>query len=108
MVETLTSEEFLRSPGVQEWRAATTIASASFVTNSFARGVQFINIIGALADAADHHPHVDLRYSNVVIRLTTHEVNALSERDVVLARQISAAARELGISADVPHEQNLG
>jgi 4a-hydroxytetrahydrobiopterin dehydratase len=100
MVEALSSEQFHQSPGVEEWHVTATIASASFITDSFARGVKFVNIVGALADAANHHPDVDLRYPFVVIRLTTHEIHALSERDATLAREISAAARELGITAD--------
>jgi 4a-hydroxytetrahydrobiopterin dehydratase len=100
MVEALTSETFEGSHGVGEWRPTATVATAKFLTGSFARGVEFIDAIGRLADEANHHPDVDLRYSFVVIRLTTHEIHALSERDVTLARQISAAARALNISAD--------
>ena len=100
MVEALTSEQFHESPGVEEWHVSAIIASASFKVQSFARGVRFVSIVRTLADAANHHPDVDLRYSFVVIRLTTHEIHALSERDATLARHISAAARELGIAAD--------
>jgi 4a-hydroxytetrahydrobiopterin dehydratase len=103
VVEALTSEQFHESPGVEEWHVTSKVASASFSTGSFARGVRFVNVVGALADTANHHPDVDLRYSFVVIRLTTHEIHALSERDATLARHISAAARELGIAADPAH-----
>lgn len=100
MVEALSSEQFHKFPGLEEWRVTANVASASFSTGSFARGVKFINVVGALADAANHHPDVDLRYSSVEIRLTTHEIHALSERDATLARHISEAARELGIAAN--------
>jgi 4a-hydroxytetrahydrobiopterin dehydratase len=100
VVEALTSEQFHEFPGVEEWRVTAKVASASFLTGSFARGVRFVNVVGALADTANHHPDVDLRYSFVVIRLTTHEIHALSERDATLARNISAAAQELGITID--------
>jgi len=42
----------------------------------------------------------------VTIRLTTHNVHALSERDVTLARQISEAARELHIVANDTTKQS--
>jgi len=74
--------------------------SAHFRTGSFAAGVGLVDVIGELADAANHHPDVDLRYSRVIVRLVTHEVDGLSERDVELARQISAAARSLGLVVD--------
>src|SRR5207245_2117290 len=59
-----------------------------------------VDAIGRLADAAHHHPAVDLRDEGVTVRLWTHDVDGLSERDVKLARQISAAARELDVPAD--------
>lgn len=75
-------------------------AIATFLTGSFARGVELIDAIRPLADSANHHPDIDLRYSSVTVRLTTHDVHSLSERDVVLARRISEAARDLGIVSD--------
>jgi 4a-hydroxytetrahydrobiopterin dehydratase len=100
MAVALTSEQFYDSPGVEEWRVTAKVASATFLTGSFARGVELVDDIGSLADAANHHPDVDLRYSSVTIRLTTHDVDALSDLDVALARQISVAAHGLGILAD--------
>lgn len=99
MAKALTPEQFYDSPGVGDWRVSGNAASATFMTGSFSRGVEFVDVIRSLADAANHHPDVDLRYSFVTIRLTTHDVQALSELDVDLARRISAAARELGIVA---------
>jgi 4a-hydroxytetrahydrobiopterin dehydratase len=75
-------------------------ANAYFRTGSFATGVALVDAIGTLADTANHHPDVDLRYAAVTVRLLTHEVNGLSDRDIALARQISAAARELGVPAE--------
>jgi pterin-4a-carbinolamine dehydratase len=54
--------------------------------------------VGALADAADHHPDVDLRYPSVTVRLTTHDAGGLTAKDVALARRIDAAARHQGIA----------
>lgn len=73
---------------------------ARFRTGSFSKGVEFVRVIGELAEVANHHPDVDLRYSSVTVRMMTHDVNGLSQRDVELARQISVAARVLGASAD--------
>jgi 4a-hydroxytetrahydrobiopterin dehydratase len=75
-------------------------ACAHFRTGSFAGGVALVDAIAGLADAANHHPDVDLRYEGVTVRLRTHDIDGLSERDVELALQISAAARELDVPAD--------
>jgi 4a-hydroxytetrahydrobiopterin dehydratase len=100
MTERITAEQFHQVDGVGDWRVAGDVASARFRTGSFATGVRLIEAIGELADAANHHPDVDLRYPTVTVRLTTHDVGGLSERDVDLARQISVIARELEVPAD--------
>jgi 4a-hydroxytetrahydrobiopterin dehydratase len=100
MVERITPGEFHAADGVEDWRVLIDEAWAHFRTGSFATGVALVDAIGTLADAADHHPDVDLRYAGVTVRMWTHVSNGLSRRDVDLARQISAAARELGVVAD--------
>jgi 4a-hydroxytetrahydrobiopterin dehydratase len=84
-----------------DWRVIRDAASTHFRTASFAAGVALVDAIGRLADAANHHPDVDLRYHGVTVRLKTHSEGGLTERDVELARQISDAARELGVPVDL-------
>ena len=101
MVEQITAEQFTAADGVEDWRVLESgQVGTVFSTGSFGKGVDLVVRIGALADAANHHPDVDLRYPSVTVRLSTHEVDGLSERDIALAREISAAAGELGIEAD--------
>jgi 4a-hydroxytetrahydrobiopterin dehydratase len=50
---------------------------------------------------------VDLRYTGVTVRLVSHDIDGLSTRDVNLARQISAAARELDAPADPSAVQHV-
>jgi 4a-hydroxytetrahydrobiopterin dehydratase len=98
MVEKITAEEFTSADGVEQWQVLESGQVGSvFRTGSFDKGVDLVVRIGALADAANHHPDVDLRYPSVTVRLSTHEVGGLTERDVALAREISAAAGELGV-----------
>ncbi|MEV6967264.1 VOC family protein [Hamadaea sp. NPDC051192] len=100
MTDRITARQFHDAEGVGDWRVLFDGACAYFGTGSFATGVALVAEIGRLADEANHHPDVDLRYPGVTVRLWTHDVDGLSHRDVALARQISAAARDLGISAD--------
>jgi pterin-4a-carbinolamine dehydratase len=100
MTQRLTAEEFQARAGVAEWRVGDTGATATFATGSFARGVEFVNEIGRLAEAANHHPDVDLTYPSVTVRLITHdEGDAVTDKDATLAAQISAAAAGLGVAA---------
>jgi 4a-hydroxytetrahydrobiopterin dehydratase len=107
MAERISPREFHQAGGVDDWRVIFGGAAAHFKTGSFRVGVALVSAIGELADAANHHPDVDLRYPGVTVRLVTHEVGGLSQRDVELARQISAAARELGVAADPSEVQTV-
>lgn len=107
MTERMTPRQFQESVGVEDWRVLAHGACAYFRTGSFAAGVELVDAIGELADAANHHPDIDLRYRGVTVRLITHDLGGLSERDVNLARQITAAARELDIPADPAAMQDI-
>lgn len=104
MTTPITPQQFhdaLDDAAAADWRVVFAGATAHYRTGDFATGVRLVEAIGALADAADHHPDVDLRYGGVTVSMFTHEVDGLSERDAALAREISAAARHLGVTADV-------
>jgi 4a-hydroxytetrahydrobiopterin dehydratase len=83
------------------WRVVRDDAATHFATGSFAKGIALVDAIAELAEAANHHPDVDLRYLGVTVRLRTHSEGGLTERDVALARQISDAAGELGVPVDL-------
>ncbi|WP_105565033.1 4a-hydroxytetrahydrobiopterin dehydratase [Microbacterium halophytorum] len=99
MAERISAEQFAALPEVADWHAADDHARARFRTGSFAAGVELVAAIGALADAANHHPDVLLTYPEVTVTLTTHDAGGLTVRDADLARQISRAARERSIPA---------
>lgn len=101
MTDRITADEFRAAAGVGDWGVEADAAHAVFLTGSFAAGVALIERIGVLADAANHHPDVDLRYPSVTVRLTTHDAGGLTGKDVALARGISQVAKELGVSAQV-------
>lgn len=61
---------------------------------NFAGALAYVNRVGALAEAANHHPDVDIRWSKVVLRLSTHSAGGLTERDLALAAQIDALEGE--------------
>lgn len=107
MSELITPQEFHQVDGVEDWGVLGDRASAYFRTGSFATGVALVDAVGRLADAAEHHPDVDLRDRGVTVRLITHGVGGLSEDDVELARQISEAARDLGVAADPTAVQSV-
>lgn len=107
MPERITPRQFQESEGVEDWREVGIGACACFRTGSFAKGVALVDEMGRLADAMNHHPDVDLQYTTVTVRLLTHDILGLSDLDVQLARQISAAARALDVDADPAAVQSV-
>jgi len=100
MLERIAGKQFQESDEVADWRVLAFGASAWFAAPSHAAGAELVRRIGELADAANHHPDVDLRRADAHVRLLTHELPGLSDRDVDLARRISEAARARGLVAD--------
>lgn len=54
----------------------------------FADSLAYVNQVGALAEAADHHPDIDIRWATVTLRLTTHSAGGITQADLDLARRI--------------------
>ena len=109
MNDQISPRQFHESEGVEDWRVLGEGACAFFRTGSFAAGARLVNAISELAGLDDHGPDVDLRRDGVTVRLITitDDYYGMSQRDVELARQISAVARAQGVSADPSAVQSL-
>jgi 4a-hydroxytetrahydrobiopterin dehydratase len=83
-----------------DWRQLFEALHTRFKTGGFNQGLALVTRIAELADEANHHPDVDLRYPHVNVTLFSHDVFGVTSRDIDLARAISAAAAELGVEAD--------
>jgi 4a-hydroxytetrahydrobiopterin dehydratase len=90
----------VEAAGLTDWRQLFEVLRTRFLTGDFATGLTLVNRIGELAEAANHHPDVELRYPHVNVALCSHDVFGVTSRDLDLARKISAAAAELGVTAD--------
>jgi 4a-hydroxytetrahydrobiopterin dehydratase len=60
----------------------------------FADSLAYVNAVGALAEEANHHPDIDIRWNVVTLRLTTHSAGGLTESDLALARRIDELERK--------------
>ena len=65
-----------------------------YTFTDFVEAMRFVNRVAALAEAADHHPDITIRYKRVVLVLATHSAGGLTEKDVALARHIEGAVNE--------------
>lgn len=103
----LTPQEFENAGGTADWRALNAGVDAWFGTRSHAEGAALVRQVADLAEAAGHHPDIDVRVDGVHLRLLSHDVGQLTERDVSLAQEISAAAAGLGLRADTAAVQRM-
>jgi 4a-hydroxytetrahydrobiopterin dehydratase len=109
MTEHITARQFHADPSLAEWRVIGDGACTYFRTGSFAESARLVQAISELPGLAVHTPDVDLRRDGVTVRLVTSTADyyGMSRRDAELARQISAAARGLGLSGDPSAVQTL-
>lgn len=63
------------------------IASLAFA--DFLEAMRFVNRVAKLAERAQHHPDIDIRWNQVRLVLTTHDAGGLTERDFALAEKIA-------------------
>ena len=64
----------------------------TFVFADFVAALRFVNAIAEAAEAAEHHPDIDIRYNKVTLSLTTHDSGGLTEKDFALAAQADTLA----------------
>ncbi|MFJ5831449.1 VOC family protein [Streptomyces sp. NPDC093089] len=101
-IERIRPQQFHGTAGLEDWRVVGEGACAYFRTGTFAAGAEFVRVISEIPAVADHHPDVDVRQEGVFVRLirVTDDYYGLTEQHVELARQISAVARTLDVTAD--------
>ena len=101
MADRLSSAEFTERHDLPGWRVVDDGIETWWLAGSFTEAGTFAAEIAALADAADHHPDLALRYpGRVHVRLTSHDAGGLTDRDAALAGQISEAAARRGVTVD--------
>ncbi|MEU4765089.1 VOC family protein [Actinosynnema sp. NPDC023794] len=98
MTDRISPRQFHEAEGVEDWRVLFSGACAHFRADSFTAGVALVDAIGRLAAGRD--PEVDLRPTGVTVCLPPVGFGGQDGGDVELARRISAAARESGLTAD--------
>ncbi len=62
----------------------------TYTLDSFPEAVAFVNRVAEMAQQADHHPDIDIRYDRVGLALSTHSQGGLTDLDFDLARKIDA------------------
>jgi 4a-hydroxytetrahydrobiopterin dehydratase len=101
--------------GLDGWVLLLDNLRTRIVTKDYAEGLAIVNAISVLAEEMDHHPDVDLRYTHVDIRLSSHDVGEVTGRDIRLARKISelgypldgSAMSQIDLALDTPDREAI-
>jgi len=72
------------------WEGDADQIERAFEFTTFAAALVFVNRVAALAEAADHHPDIDIRYNKVRLALSTHSAGGVTGKDFALAAKIAA------------------
>ena len=75
------------------WTLSGEIATRTLAFTDFAEAIGFVNRVSLVAEKADHHPDIDIRWNKVTLACTTHSAGGFTERDVALIEVIDGWKR---------------
>ena len=70
------------------WAREGDVLVTAVTLHDFAAALEFVNAVGAAAEAANHHPDIDIRWNTVRLALTTHDSRGITLLDLALAGAI--------------------
>jgi 4a-hydroxytetrahydrobiopterin dehydratase len=73
---------------IPQWKRKGLEISRTYQFEDFLDAVKFVNAVARLAEKAQHHPDIDIRWNKVMLTLSTHDAGGLTDKDFTLARKI--------------------
>ena len=70
------------------WKISDGWLTKTYKTPGFSHTLMLVNTIGYLAEAAWHHPDLEVGYAKVKVKLKTHKVQGITANDTELAKKI--------------------
>ncbi len=71
-----------------EWSLDGSTITRTVELPTFPAAIQFVSRVATAAEAAGHHPDIDIRWRKLTFTLSTHSEGGLTSKDVDLAREI--------------------
>jgi 4a-hydroxytetrahydrobiopterin dehydratase len=72
------------------WAESEGALERTFTFGNFREALAFVNRVGELAEAENHHPDIAISYKDVTLRWWTHTAGGITDRDRELAEKTSA------------------
>jgi 4a-hydroxytetrahydrobiopterin dehydratase len=92
------SEDLVALPG---WTGDTSGIIRTITADTFPRGIALVTAVAENAETMNHHPDIDIRYTDITFRLSTHSAGGVTELDLELAARINELAE---IATDPGHQ----
>lgn len=93
MAERLSDITIQRALGTMPgWARKGDVITKTYVRPGFLDGIAFVQRIAMEAEHANHHPDLDIRYTKIVVTLSTHDAGGITQHDLDLAAKIDLAA----------------
>lgn len=70
------------------WQVENNTIQRQYKTDGWQTTLMAVNTLGYLAEAADHHPDLEVSWSKIVVKLQTHSAGGITDLDFDLARKI--------------------
>jgi 4a-hydroxytetrahydrobiopterin dehydratase len=80
---------------VPQWQRQGDAIARTYEFADFVVAMKFVNAVASLAEQAQHHPDIDIRWNKVTLALTTHDAGGLSRRDFALAQECDLQAERV-------------
>ncbi|MEX0751253.1 MAG: 4a-hydroxytetrahydrobiopterin dehydratase [Dehalococcoidia bacterium] len=81
-----------RLKSLQGWKRDDDEIEKKFEFKDFKEAMAFVNLVADAAEAADHHPDIEISYNKVEMSLSTHSEGGVTDKDFDLAVKIDEAA----------------
>ena len=81
------------------WSVKNAMIVKTYRHDSFPEAIVFVTAVAHLAELMNHHPDIDIRYSDITLSLVTHDQGGITKKDVELARQIEGMRKKVGAPA---------
>jgi 4a-hydroxytetrahydrobiopterin dehydratase len=75
-----------------EWKVEENALVRSVKKDNFLDGIRLVATVAQLAESMNHHPDIDIRYTTITFRVSSHDAGGITDDDLVLARHIDTAA----------------
>src|SRR5690348_16343751 len=91
-----TSEVDTRLATLPGWTRKGDVITRQFTFKGFPDAIAFVTRLAFDAEAADHHPDLQVSYKRVTVSWSTHDEGGVTEKDITGAKQSDAVAQSLG------------